>query len=120
VAAAARGSDVFLDAIGETSETRATAAALKALRRGGKAALLGGVSGDIPVNYQLALMRELTIIGSIWFPRRAAIDLLDLVASGVLDLSVTRPRTFGLDRVNDAVAAAASTAGGLDHVVVAP
>jgi alcohol dehydrogenase len=120
VSALADGADVVLDAMGETDDTDQTEAAIRALRRGGTAAVVGGLGADLPVSYQYVLIRALTIKGSIWFPRRAAAELLAMIGRGVLDLGALRPQRFPLAGVNAAIAKATERPGGLDHIAICP
>jgi len=60
---------------------------------------------------------QLTIRGSEWFPRAAAGNLLHMAGSGALDFSCFKPRVFPLDKAQEA---AALTARGFGHVVIAP
>ena len=120
VDAAADGAHVVLDAIGDTEDAKQTAAAIRALRRGGTAVVVGGLQANMPIAYQYLLIRELTLRGSVWFPRQAAGELLSMVASGVLDLGPVRPHCFPLDQVNDAIVAAREWRNGLDQTVLRP
>lgn len=117
---AAGGAHVVLDAVGDTEETTQSSAALLALRRGGTAVVVGGVAADTPIAYQHLLIREITLRGSIWFPREAAGELLNMIASGVLDLAPIRSHCFPLDRVNEAIEAARTWHNGLDQTVLQP
>jgi threonine dehydrogenase-like Zn-dependent dehydrogenase len=69
---------------------------------------------------QLKIGLQLTIRGSEWFPRAAAGNLLHMAGSGALDFSCFKPRVFPLDKAQEAVEAAALTARGFGHVVIAP
>jgi len=114
-----RDVDVVLDTVGETNDRTLTRAGLRALRRGGRAAILGGVVGELPVPYTTVLLKELNICGSIWFPRRAAADLLTMIGRGVLSLDAVRVTPFALDDVGSAINEAARHRG-LAHVVLEP
>jgi alcohol dehydrogenase len=120
IAAAAGGADVVLDAIGDTDDAAMTRGAIRALGRGGRVAFVGGLTTQPPVTATYMVLRGLTILGSTWFPRAAAREILAMIGSGALDLSSLSVRTFPLARVNDAIAAAGDGGGGLEHVALVP
>ena len=110
--------DALLDTMGPTGETGPTMASLEALKMGGSAAFVGNVTATLPIPYSLLLDQQLTLIGSNWFTRDDALDLIVLIGRGTLDLSAIKPKVFSLDRVNDAIATAAMGRLRLDHVAV--
>jgi len=118
ISAAAQGADMLLDTLGYLAEAAPTLNALLALRPKGTAVFVGGVQADLPVNYGMMLGMELTLRGSLWFSRRAAAQMLRMIAAGTLDLSPLKPAAFPLDQVNDAIAAAAGRPGGFEHVAI--
>lgn len=120
IAEAARGADIMLDALGNVAELGPTMDAVGALRPGGTAVLVGGVTAELPISYRMLLAMDLTVRGSAWFPRAAAADMLRMIAAGTLDLGVLRPRTFPLGEVNEAIEAAARRPSGFEHVVLVP
>jgi alcohol dehydrogenase len=116
----AAGADLLFDAVGGTDDATVLRTALGALRRGGRAVLTGVVGCDLPLAYGDLLIRELTVMGSLWFPREAARRLLDMIGTGALDLSPVTVQAFPLERANEALAAAAARPGGFVQVVVRP
>ena len=65
-------------------------------------------------------LRGRDLQGSLWFPRRAAGEMIAMIAAGTLDLSSIQPETVDLDHVNDGVRAAARESMGLRHWAVCP
>lgn len=120
IEAADGGADLLFDAVGDTDDPGSTVSAIRALRRGGAAAIVGGLTSPLPLSYVWLMGREITLRGSLWFPRRAAAEILATIACGALDLRVVQARTFPLERVNEAVAAAAERHSGLHHVALTP
>jgi alcohol dehydrogenase len=120
-AAGGGGADVMLDAIGYGAGPEATMAALGGLGQGGRAALVGaGFTAPLSLVYEDLLYRELTIMGSIWFPRWAAHRMVAMIASGQLEIAPVEAITFPLDQVHEALAKSAESGLGLRHVVVSP
>ena len=120
IAAAASGADVVLDAIGDTDDATTTRGAIRALGRDGRAVFVGGLTTQPPVTATYMVLRGLSVIGSTWFPRAAAGEMLAMIGSGALDLGSLRTRTFPLERINEAIAAAGGGGGGFDHVALVP
>lgn len=118
IAAAAEGADVLLDAVGDISDPTSTMNALKSLRAYGCALLVGGCSGDMQINYKWVLDKQITILGSSWFPRSGAAELLAMIGSGALNVEALRATRFPLERVNEAVNWAAKGPGGLEHAAL--
>jgi alcohol dehydrogenase len=116
-----RGADVVLDAVGNGAAPDATIAAIGALAFGGRAVLVGvGLSGPLALDYTQIMYNEIAVQGSLWFPRRAAGEMIAMIAAGTLDLSAIQPETVDLDHVNDGVRAAARESMGLRHWAVCP
>ena len=119
--AAGGGADVMLDAVGTGAAPHATLAAIDALGFGGRAVLVGaGLSGKLTLDYTRVMYNETTVQGSIWFPRKAAAEMIAMIAAGTLDLSAVAPQTGDLDSINDTIAAAATGGMGLGHWAVTP
>lgn len=114
------GANVVLDAVGAGAMPDATIAAIGALAFGGRAVLVGGVSGALALDYSHILYNEIAVQGSLWFPRRAAGEMIAMIAAGTLDLSSIAPETVDLDHVNEGVRAAAGESMGLSHWAVCP
>ena len=74
---------------------------------------------DLPVPYTALMLNSWEIIGQFMFPAGAYRRLLDLLRSGLLDISPIRPRIYPLAGLPEAMEAAA-TAGNLEYIVVQP
>jgi len=116
-----KGANVVLDAVGIGAAPDATVAAIGALAFGGRAVLVGaGLSAALALDYTRIMYNENAVQGSLWFPRRAAAEMIGMIAAGTLDLSPIKPETVDLDHANEGVRAAAREAMGLRHWVVSP
>lgn len=119
--AAGGGGDVLLDAMGHGAGPEATRAAIAALRRGGRAVLVGAPHGmALALDYDDLMYREIAVMGSLWFPRPAAAALVAMIAAGTLDLSPVEAIVFPLDEAMAAARRAAAGGLGLRHVAVTP
>jgi alcohol dehydrogenase len=116
-----QGADVVLDAVGNGAAPDATIAAIGALAFGGRAVLVGvGLSGPLALDYTQIMYNQIAVQGSLWFPRRAAGQMIAMIAARTLDLSSIQPEIVDLDHVNDGVRAAARESMGLRHWAVCP
>lgn len=113
------GLDLTLEFVGRASSAEL---AVKALATGGRAVFVG-VGPDRPKLPSLAAFvgREQSVLGSFGMDQRDISDLLDLVASGRLDLAESVSARYPLDRVNEALGRLVDRAGpGVVRVVVEP
>lgn len=118
LAATDGGADIVLDAVGDISDASSTAHALRSLRAYGSALLVGGCVGDIPVNYKWMLDKQMTILGSSWYPRGGTREMLGMIGIGALKVNALRARRFGLDEINEGISWAAKGPGGLEHAAL--
>lgn len=117
--AANGGADVVIDLLGGVSKPEPTLTCLNALRRGGTAVFVGGVSVDIPLPYAKIMLEELTIKGSFMYPRHIPNELLKMIAGGTLNLDAINIKTFSLDEIETAIDKASSSKG-LEYCVLVP
>ncbi|UUZ92123.1 zinc-binding dehydrogenase [Paenibacillus sp. P25] len=111
--------DLLVDAAGIMTDSSLVQAGLSVLRRHGTAVFLGGVMTDVPVPYLTSIVKELNFKGSSMYPGSAPRDIANMIAAGLLDLNAFEPKPYGLDQINEAIAAA-SEARGLGYVVLKP
>jgi alcohol dehydrogenase len=117
--AAGGGAHMAFDMVGQARDPNATLAALHSLRRGGRLVLMGSMTTDLPLPYTMVMLNSWEIIGQFMYPANGYRRLLDLVRSGLLDISPIRPRVYPIAELPDAMEAAAAS-GNLDCVVVRP
>src|ERR1700754_1638479 len=113
------GAHIAFDMVGQARDPNSTLAALHSLRRGGRLVLMGSMTADLPLPYTAVMLNSWEIIGQFMYPASAYRRLLDLLGSGLLDISAIRPRVFALADLPTAMEAAAS-AGNLECIVMQP
>jgi alcohol dehydrogenase len=118
-AAARGGADIAIDIVGNAGDSNATLAALHSLRRAGRLVLMGSMATALPVPYTLMMLNSWEILGQFMYPAGAYRRLLELVRSGLLDLSPIQPRLYPLADLPRAMEAAAG-ARNLEYVVIRP
>src|ERR1700726_3180267 len=104
------GAHMAFDMVGQARDPKATLAALHSLRRGGRLVLMGSMTIDLPLPYTTVMLNSWEIIGQFMYPASAYRRLLDLLRSGLLDISAIRPRVYPLAALPEAMEEAA-TAG---------
>lgn len=115
------GVDAVIDCLGFGGDADSTKALIGNVKRGGRAILVaGGAEGEISQSYGEFMFRSVTIVGSSWFTTGDADELVELVASGVVDLSFLEHKAFSLDEVNSAIKFVGERHGGAVNVLVKP
>jgi alcohol dehydrogenase len=117
--AAGGGAHMAFDMVGQARDPNSTLAALHSLRRGGRLVLMGSMTTDLPLPYTAVMLNSWEILGQFMYPASAYRRLLDLLRSGLLDISPIRPRVYPLASLPEAMEAA-STAGNLECIVMQP
>ena len=118
-AAAGGGAHMAFDMVGNAGDPNATLAALNGLRRGGRLVLMGSMTTPLPVPYTMLMLNSWEILGQFMYPASAYRRLLELLRSGLLDISAIHPRLYPLADLPQAMEAAAA-AGNLEYVVMHP
>lgn len=103
--------DLALDIVGRANSAVATLACLYALRRGGRLAMMGSASVPLELGFSDLLANDWQVLGCFMHPADVPARLLTMVASGQLDLGLLNVRTFPLDRLEEALDAAAAMRG---------
>ena len=116
--------DCVLDILPPSVSATVVRAAIMAVRPYGRVALMGGVGMlggpglELPYPW---IMRNCVTIHGVWLcPPDAAIRLIALIRSGLLQLDQTEVTRFDLDHANEAVAHAAANAGPFRMTVIEP
>ena len=111
--------DFVLDCAGG-EDTGPTINLTERLRRRGVITFVGALAERAPVDTSLLMRNGNSMVGSFWFPHYMARDVLDLIASGAIDLSALRAECFGLDDIEAAMKHSVEKSGGLSHVALKP
>lgn len=112
------GVDVVIETLGPNADVQNVVASLEALRRGGKAVNVSGVSATIPVDPFPLMCLQKSLIGSNWFTPAEGEDMALMAEAGTLNLGVLEHERFSLDQVNEAITAVEQRGGGFKNVLV--
>jgi len=94
--------------------------ALYTLRRGGRAAAVGVVMENLPINGYWLMTNRIGLQGSVWFTTGEGEDMAAMAAAGTLDLSPLEHRIFPLTQVNEALTGMDNRNGGFTNFIVDP
>ena len=114
------GVDSSLDCLPPGASADAFMRPLFTLRRGGRAATVGGVRETVSLNAFWLMTNRIGLQGSVWFTTGEGQDMAAMVAAGTLDASPLEHRIFPLSQVNDAMAALNDRNGGFTNFIVDP
>jgi threonine dehydrogenase-like Zn-dependent dehydrogenase len=123
-----KGAHVYIDfsppaASGPTTASHITSCML-ALKRGGQAVLMGGVTSNIEINYSLLMFKNITVRGNFMYERKQIEKLLRMLENGNLligeQVGMTVERVYGLEDVEEALDMAEKGTGWGGEVLLAP
>jgi threonine dehydrogenase-like Zn-dependent dehydrogenase len=116
---AGTGADAYLDfspplAVGATHPR----ACIGALRKGGTAVLMGGVTEDIALNYAQLMLGSITVRGNFMYPASGPAQLSKLVEGGLIDLKSMNTMEVAFEDLLDGITSAEKHAGAAELVVL--
>ena len=116
------GVDVVIDALPTGCAGSAFLAAADALAREGVHVNVGSVLEPVPLNLFAIMNAHQSYVGSFWFTTPEGQEMADLAASGSVNLDVLDHEIFGLDDINEALAAITrdDRDGGFTNFVITP
>jgi alcohol dehydrogenase len=100
------------------SDSQPLEASLGGLKRYGSLVVLASI--DTPPRISGLVTRDVTVRGSLWFPRTSPARLVRLIASGALPLERIRSHSYPLDEIDAALAHSATVLTPFEQVVVCP
>ncbi|KAE9364409.1 putative isopropanol dehydrogenase [Stipitochalara longipes BDJ] len=121
-----KGADAFIDfSPAAAAKSTHIAAAMAALKTFGRACFMGGIYGNVEINYFSVMMKSLRIQGRFMYSRDMAVRFIKMVEKGNLKLGeeATGMRIigkFGLDRVYEAIELAEREKGWGKQVLLMP
>ena len=114
------GVDSVIDALGPGAPASTMLDAFQALRRGGRAIDIGGMSETLPLNVHWLMDNQIQLIGSNWFSPQEGQEMVDLAEAGLLDLSIFEHHCYPLAQVNEAISGLPNRIGGFSNFVINP
>lgn len=112
------GADAMLEALAPNSPAASVMDAFNALRRGGMAVNVGGVSEPLSIPINRLMTTQKSLVGSLWFTTKEAEEMAAMAGAGILRLETFEHEVFSLDDVNDALDAMDKRSGGFTNIVI--
>ncbi|MBL6936906.1 MAG: zinc-binding dehydrogenase [Alphaproteobacteria bacterium] len=103
--------DFVLDFLPREARPSQVQSAIMSARPGGRVVLMGGVRGDLALNYNWIMHNNVVLRGQWMYDRTAVPRLIQMVRAGLIDLDKYDLTEFALAQANEAVAHAAANAG---------
>jgi threonine dehydrogenase-like Zn-dependent dehydrogenase len=103
-----RGADAYIDfSPNAAAKSTHIASAMAALRPFGRASFMGGIFGNIEINYISLMMRNLRIQGRFMYGREAVVRMVKMIEKGNLKLGASAGvriiGRYGLDQIDEAM-----------------
>ena len=112
------GADVVFDALPNGAPVEPFMAALDALGHCGRHVNCSGVHESVPLNVPRYIVKSQTLIGSSWFTTAHGQEMVELAASGRVNLEVFEHHVYALEDINKALAEIKQRKGGFSNFVV--
>ena len=114
------GVDVVIDALAPGSPASSVVDAFDALRSGGIAVNVGGVSEKLAIEPNRLMILQKALIGSRWFTTSEGQDMAAMAESRTLNLDVFEHKVYPLEKVNEALDEVETRDGGFTNIVIKP
>ncbi|KAA8570099.1 hypothetical protein MFRU_005g02410 [Monilinia fructicola] len=120
-----KGADAYIDfSPNAAANSTHIAAAMAALKPFGRAAFMGGIFGNIQINYISLMMKSLRIQGRFMYDREMVVRMIKMIEKGNLkmggDAGVRTIGKYGLDRIDEAMEIAKNETGWGRQVLLIP
>ena len=120
-----KGADAFIDfSPPEATNSTHVTASILALRRGGKAALMGGIAGNVSLPYSLIMHQNIHVYGRFMYERVHILQAIKMLENGNLlvgkEGAGIESQTFGLGKFEEALEAAAANKSWGSQTVLEP
>ena len=112
------GADFMIDALGAVASVDAFKDAIRGVRRGGRIVNIGGMAGEVGLDVKWWMDEQMELIGSAWFTTAESMELVGMIQSGALDISVLEPKVWPFEDINEAINGVTSGDGGFTSYLV--
>ena len=116
-----KGADMYIDfSPPQAANATHPQACISALKHGGQAILMGGVTSNISLNYAQLMINNITVKGNFMYDLQAPPVVKGLIEGGVLSLKGLNTKVFGFEELQSAVEFAEKHVGMADLTVLTP
>lgn len=113
-----QGADFMIDTLGAVASLDSFKDAIRGVRRGGRIVNIGGLAGEVGLDVKWWMDEQIELIGSAWFTTAESLELVGMIESGALDISMLEPKVWPFERINDAINGVTSGDGGFTSYLV--
>lgn len=115
------GVDGVIDCLPPGAPSRTMMSAIYTLRRGGQAVNVGAVTEMLALNTFWMMTNRIGLSGSVWFTTAEGEEMVSMIDTGKLDLSILQHRVSPLSDVNQALSAMDDNKdGGFANYIIDP
>lgn len=115
-----RGADFMVDTLGAAVSLDVFDDAMHGVARGGTIVNIGGTVGKLPIDMKWLMDNSMKIIGSAWFTSAEGYDIVEMIRSRTIDLSILEHEIATLDDINQAISGLGARHGGFSNYVIVP
>ena len=99
-------------------DSTSTEAMMASLKFGGQFAAVASTAEPLSLPLGWFIEHEIKLYGVMWFARSDITQLLSMIKSNVLDLSVIQTKEFPLEKINDAIKYVSNRTNAFEQVVI--
>lgn len=114
------GVDAVLDCLGPAAPAEVAMEGLKALRRGGRMVIAGGLAQNLPIHSRRLQFNQHSIMGSLLFTAEELNSVIAMIGAGTVNLSMFKTSRFHLDDIDEGLRAVEQRDSGLTNFIVCP
>ena len=115
-----RGAHFMVDTLGAAVSLDIFDDAMHGVARGGTIVNIGGTVGKLPIDMKWLMDNSMKLIGSAWFTSAEGCDMVEMIRSKVIDLSILEHEVAKLDDINRAISGIGARHGGFSNYVIVP
>ncbi|PBJ19923.1 Alcohol dehydrogenase [Pseudomonas ogarae] len=114
------GADFMIDALGAAVSLDVFDDAMQGVGRGGTIVNVGGTVGKLAIDMKWLMDNSMTLIGSAWFTAAEGYDVVEMIRTKTIDLSILQHEVAQLQDINEAISGLGARHGGFSNYVIVP
>ncbi|CAG4913733.1 alcohol dehydrogenase catalytic domain-containing protein [Paraburkholderia gardini] len=114
------GAHFMVDTLGAAVSLDIFDDAMHGVARGGTIVNIGGTVGKLAIDMKWLMDNSMKLIGSAWFTSTEGYDIVEMLRSQTIDLSILQHEVAKLDDINRAISGIGARHGGFSNYVIVP
>lgn len=115
-----RGAQFMVDTLGAAVSLDVFDDAMHGVARGGTIVNTGGTVGKLAIDMKWLMDNSMKIIGSAWFTSTEGYDIVEMLRTKTIDLSILEHEIASLSDINHAISGIGARHGGFSNYVIVP